>query len=338
LTLSKRVNKVKLCSFKAGKTGHVGVLLKNDNVADVNYGYAALLKAQGHPKPQQIADVMTPPSMIGLIESGQAGLMAVKKTIDFLQKTPSVQGAEGEQIFYRQDEIKFEAPVPEPSKIFAIAMNNKEAFEIAAKPANPHPLYFVKVPSCVTGPYDPIEIPDIGIVGPEAEVAVIIGRGGKFISEAEASSHIFGYTVHNDITAHELRDTKEWIAIKGPQGDRRLSYAGRYKCFDTFSPMGPWVVTTDEIADPNDLKIEARINGRLVQTGSTADMFFKLPRVISSLSEAHTLKPGDIISWGTVQRPIAGLDFLKIDLRRLGGVLEAEVEGIGCLKNPLRAI
>lgn len=329
---------MKLCSFKVGKKSRVGALLKNDNVADVNYGYAALLKAQDHPKPQQIADVMTPPSMIGLIESGTAGLTSVKETIDFLQKTPSVQGPEGEQILYRQDEIKFEAPVPNPSKIFAVAMNNKEAFEIADKPEDPHPLYFIKVPTSVTGPFDPIEIPNIGVVGPEAEVAVIIGKGGKFIPEGEAESHIFGYTVHNDITAHELRDTKEWIVFKRPEGDKRLSYAGRYKCFDTFAPMGPWVVTTDEITDPNHLKIEARINGRLVQTGSTADMFFKLPQLISSLSDAHTLKPGDIISWGTVQRPIEGLNFLKIDLRGLGGVLEAEVEGIGCIKNPIRAI
>jgi 2-keto-4-pentenoate hydratase/2-oxohepta-3-ene-1,7-dioic acid hydratase in catechol pathway len=329
---------VKLCSFKAGRKSRVGVLLENGSVADVNHGYAALLFAQGHPKPRQMADVMTPPAMVGLIESGEPGLACVGETIDFLRKSPSAQSPEGDRIFYRQEEIKFAAPVPEPSKIFAIAMNNREAFEAAETPANPHPLYFVKVPSSVTGPYDPIEIPDIGIVGPEAEVAVVIGRGGRFIPEGEAMNHIFGYTVHNDITAHELRDTREWIVVKGPQGDRRLTYAGRYKCFDTFSPMGPWVVTTDEIADPNDLKIEARINGRLIQTGSTADMFFKLPRVISSLSEAHTLKPGDVISWGTVQRPIAELDFLKIDLRRLGGVLEAEVEGIGCLKNPLRAI
>lgn len=316
----------------------MGVLLRSGEVADVNHGYAALLTAQGHPKPQRIADVMTPPSMIGLIESGNTGLACVKETIGFLQESPSVQGPEGERIFYRQDEIRFEAPVPNPSKVFAVAMNNKQGFEMAEKPEDPHPLYFIKVPTCVTGPFDPIEIPDIGIVGPEAEVAVIIGRSGRFIPEGEAESHIFGYTIHNDITAHELRDTREWIAFKRPEGDRRVTYAGRYKCFDTFSPMGPWVVTADEMTDPDDLKIECRINGRLVQTGSTADMFFKLPRVISSLSEAHTLKPGDVISWGTVQRPIEGLNFLQIDLRSLGGVLEAEVEGIGCLRNPIRAI
>lgn len=329
---------MKLCSFKVGKAARVGVLMKNGKVADVNYGYAALLHKQGESKAQQLSDVLVPPCMIGLIESGKSGLEAVKKTLEFLETTPDAKGLEGEQIFYTQDEIKFEAPVPNPSKIFSIAINNRQKFEIADKPEQPHPLYFIKVPTCVTGPFDPIEIPDIGVVGSEAEVAVIIGKGGKFIPESEAESYIFGYTVHNDITAHELRDTKEWIVSKRPEGDKRLTYAGRYKCFDTFAPMGPWVVTTDEIPDPNDLKIDARVNGKLVQTGSTADMYFKLPHLISYLSDAHTFKPGDIVSWGTVQRPVEGVNFQKIDLRGWGGVLETEVEGIGCIKNPIKAI
>lgn len=329
---------MKLCSFKVGKIGRVGVLMKDGKVADVNYGYAALLKSQDYPKAQQMADVLVPSSMIGLIESGKTGLVAIKETMEFLEANPNALGPDEEKILYSQDEIKFEAPVPNPSKIFSIAINNKQKFEIADKPEAPHPLYFIKVPTCVTGPFDPIEIPNIGVVGSEAEVAVIIGKGGKFIPESEAEEFIFGYTVHNDITAHELRDTKEWIVSKRPEGDKRLTYAGRYKCFDTFAPMGPWVVTTDEIPDPNDLKIEARVNGRLVQTGSTADMYFKLPHLISYLSEAHTFKPGDIISWGTVQRPIEGVNFQKIDLRGWGGVLETEVEGIGCIKNPIAAI
>ena len=329
---------MKLCSFKIGKAGRVGVLMKNGKVADANTGYAALLKSQGHPKAQQMADVVTPPCMIGLIESGPYGLQAVKETMAFMEASPGARGPEGDPIFYGQDEIKFEAPVPNPSKIFSIAINNRQKFDIAGKPqGEPHPLYFIKVPTCVTGPYDPIEIPNIGIVGSEAEVAAIIGKGGKCIPESEAGDFIFGYTVHNDVTAHELRDTREWIVSKRPEGDVRLTYAGRYKCFDTFAPMGPWLVTPDEIPDINNCRIEARLNGKLVQVGSTADMYFKMPYLIHYLSEAHTFKPGDIISWGTVVSP-PGVNFQKIDLRGSGGVLETEVENLGCIKNPIKAI
>lgn len=312
--------------------------MPDGKVADVNFAYAALLKSKGSIKPQQLADVITPPNMIGLIESGETGKDAIRESMEFLKANPSATGLNGEQILYAQDEIKFEAPVPNPSKIFSIAINNKQKFLIADKPEEPHPLYFVKVPSCVIGPYDPIEIPDIGIVGSEAEVAFIIGKKGKFIPEDQAESYVYGYTVHNDITAHQLRDTKEWIVSKRPEGDVRLTYAGRYKCFDTFAPMGPWLTTADEVPDINNVDINAYVNDRLVQTGNTSDMYFKIPNLVSYLSGAHTLFPGDIISWGTVQRPIEGVNFQKIDLRGWGGVLITEASGLGALRNPIKPI
>lgn len=329
---------MKLCSFKAGNQSRIGILTKEGRILDGNSAYALLLRSRGKVKPREIANIITPPNMIGLIESEDEGMLALKEAKDFVEKQKCCIGLDNEKILYELDEIKFEAPVPNPSKIFSIAINNKQKFEIADKPEEPHPLYFIKTPSCVTGPYDPIEIPDIGIVGSEAEMAVIIGKRGRFISEADAEKYIFGYTVHNDITAHELRDTKEWIISKRPEGDKRLTYAGRYKCFDTFAPMGPFIVTPDEIEDVNNLSIKAYVNDRLVQIGNTSDMFFKLPMLINYLSEAHTFLPGDIISWGTVQRPIEGINFQKIDLRGWGGVLITEVEGIGSIKNPIKSI
>jgi 2-keto-4-pentenoate hydratase/2-oxohepta-3-ene-1,7-dioic acid hydratase in catechol pathway len=329
---------MKLCSFTAGGATRVGALTSDGKVADVNYAYAALLSSKGSIKPQQMADVITPANMIGLIESGEAGKDAIREALAFLEKNPNAEGLQGEQILHEQNEIRFEAPVPNPSKIFSIAINNKQKFEIADKPEEPHPLYFIKVPTCVIGPYDSIEIPDIGIVGSEAEVAFIIGKKGRLIPEDQAESYVYGYTVHNDITAHELRDTKEWIVSKRPEGDKRLTYAGRYKCFDTFAPMGPWLTTADEIPDINNVEINAYVNDKLVQTGSTSDMFFKIPFLVNYLSGAHTLLPGDIVSWGTVQRPVEGVNFQKIDLRGWGGVLVTEASGLGTIKNPIKAI
>lgn len=329
---------MKLCSFEFEARARVGVQFGGDKVLDVNAAYAAKLSADGRAKAQQMADIIVPANMIGLIESGDEGLAAIREAIGFAEANPAATGLNGERLVYSADEIAWKAPVPNPSKIFSIAINNKQKFEIADKPEEPHPLYFIKVPTCVVGPYDDIEIPDIGVVGSEAEVAFIIGKKAKFVGEDEAQSYVYGYTVHNDITAHELRDTKEWIVSKRPEGDKRLTYAGRYKCFDTFAPMGPWLLTADEVPNPNNMNINAWVNDKLVQTGNTGDMYFKIPHLVSYLSEAHTLLPGDIVSWGTVQRPIEGVNFQQIDLRGWGGKLITEVDCIGKIENPIKAI
>lgn len=330
---------MKLCTFKVGKERRVGVQVAENQILDVNYAYAAYLATKGNQNPTRFADAIVPADMIGLIESGDEGKAAIKEAIAYVMADPTIVGLEGEQLLYTCDEVKFMAPVPTPSKIFSIAINNKQKFEIADKPEAPHPLYFIKVPTCVTGPYDPVEIPDIGVVGSEAEMAFIMGRKAKFVeSEEVAMDYVYGYTVHNDLTAHELRDTKEWIVSKRPEGDKRLTYAGRYKCFDTFGPMGPWLVTADEVEDVNDLTINAWVDDKLVQTGKTEDMYFKIPMLVKYLSEAHTLLPGDIVSWGTVQRPVEGVNFQKIDLRGWGGTLITEVSGFGKIENPIKAI
>jgi 2-keto-4-pentenoate hydratase/2-oxohepta-3-ene-1,7-dioic acid hydratase in catechol pathway len=329
---------MKLCSFQIGRAKRVGVLTENDMILDVNYAYAAALNAKGQPKAEGMADVIVPANMKGLIESGEMGKDAVKEAMAYVKDSAVTEGMYGEQLLYTKEEIKFLAPVPDPEKILAIAINNKQKFEMADKPDAPHPLYFIKLPTCVTGPFDPIELPDIGVTGSEAEVAFVIAKQGKFIKEEDAEAYVYGYMVHNDLTAHELRDNHEWIVSKRPEGDKRLTYAGRYKCYDTFSPMGPFLVTADEIADPNNLTINAWVDDKLVQTGNTSDMFFKIPYLISYLSEAHTLKAGDIISWGTVQTPVPGVNFQKIDLRGWGGTLITEVPELGRIENPIKPI
>jgi len=260
----------------------------------------------------------------------------VKKT---LKAKPDMTGPKGEQIIHSLEKVKLLAPVPDPSKILAPALNHRQGWEKVIRPEmEPHPVYFIKLPSCVTGAFDPIEIPDIGVVGSEVEIGAIISKKGKNIPLEEAERYVFGYTIHNDITGHEMRQTQEWIIVKGQDGtEEKLTYAGRYKCFDTFAPMGPWIVTPDEIKDIHNCKMEAKVNEDLVQDGSSADMVFQFPKLISYFSQAHTLEPGDIISSGTV-KAAKGWNILRTDLRKLGGVLESRVEGIGVMKNPIKPI
>ena len=333
---------MKLCSFNVGKQHRIGVLMPNGLVADCNYGYAAYLKNIAFPKPQQMADVLVPPRMIGLIESGKEGLDAMKKTIAFLDENPTAAGPELEQIFYEQDEIHFKAPVPDPEKIFCTAINNKFEFERCTKPeGEDHVLYFNKVNTCLCGAYDPIEIPDIGIAGTEVEMVFVVAKEGKFVPREKARDFIFGFTVHNDVTAFTLRINREWIICNNGEGNsEKVTYPGRYKCFDTFSPMGPWLVTVDElpIDEAFNQTMQAYLNGQLVQDGSTSEMLFQVDALIPYLSEAHTLKPGDLVSTGTVIS-YAGAEFDNIDLRAAaGGVLESKIERIGIMKNPIKAI
>ena len=127
-------------------------------------------------------------------------------------------------------DVHFMAPVTEPPKFFAIAINGRENWERAIKPAEPKPQYFIKLRTCITGPKDPVEIPDIGAVGPEVELACVIGIGGRHISETQALDHVLGYTVHNDLTAHTLRSKSEWIRLRRKDGsEEHLTYPGRWE-------------------------------------------------------------------------------------------------------------
>ena len=229
------------------------------------------------------------------------------------------------------------APLTRPPKFFAIAINGRANWERSIKPDDPTAQYFIKLRTCITGPADPIEIPDIGSVGPEVELAVVIGRGGKHISIDDAVDHIFGYTIHNDLTAHELRAKKSWIRLRRKDGsEEQLTYPGRWKNFDTFSPLGPWLVTPDEVPDPGQLTMHARLNGELVQDGTTADFVFTVNELIAFLSEAHTLEPGDIISTGTVPA-VSPWTMAGIDLRKHGGRITCEIGGLGHQDNPIVA-
>lgn len=275
-------------------------------------------------------------SMTELVKAALSGEFAFEALIDRAAGlTPEEEQSLGA---LDPSDLQIMAPVTDPPKFFAVAINGRENWERAIKPEAKTPHYFIKLRTCITGPFDPIEIPDIGSVGPEIELALVIGKGGKHIPKDKAMEHVFGYTVHNDLTAHHLRATSEWIRLRRKDGsEEQLTYPGRWKNYDTFSPMGPWLVTPDEVPAPHNLKMSAHLNGELVQDGTTADYVYPVPEIISYLSDAHTLEPGDIISMGTVPA-VPPWTMPKIDLRKFGGTISCEVEGLGKLENPIVAI
>ena len=211
-------------------------------------------------------------------------------------------------------------PLRRPGKIMAIGLNYRDHAEEQNIEPPPAPLMFAKFASSIVGPEAPVEIPPASSrIDYEVELAVIIGRRGRMISPEAARDHIFGYTIINDITARDLqRSDRQWV---------------RAKSFDTFCPMGPAVVTVDALEFPPQRDIEMRVNGEVRQRSNTRRMIFDVPTLVSWLSEAFTLEPGDIISTGTP----AGVGVFRNPPVFLteGDVMEASIDGLGVLRNPV---
>jgi 5-oxopent-3-ene-1,2,5-tricarboxylate decarboxylase/2-hydroxyhepta-2,4-diene-1,7-dioate isomerase len=206
-----------------------------------------------------------------------------------------------------------------PKRIIALGRNYAaHAQETGHKPPK-EPVFFMKATTSVIGPEEPVVCPPrVGRIDHEVELAVVIGRGGKRISRARAMRHVAGYTILNDVTARDMQ-TRD-MAASHPWF---LS-----KSFDTFGPMGPCLALPDEIPDPMQLNLELRVNGEVRQKSNTRHLLFDIPDLIRRLSRYITLEPGDVISTGTPE---------GISPIHPGDVMEAEIEGIGVLRNPVVA-
>jgi 2-keto-4-pentenoate hydratase/2-oxohepta-3-ene-1,7-dioic acid hydratase in catechol pathway len=231
------------------------------------------------------------------------------------------------------DAVQLLAPLPRPRRnIFCVGKNYhahaKEfagsGFDSSAKSGGEipqYPIIFTKVPECVIANGEAIVIPQ-GVstaIDYEAELAVVIGRGGKGIRKADAMKHVWGYTIVNDVTA------RDW------QGRHQQWDMG--KSFDTFCPMGPWLVSADE-CDGTNTRVRLWVNGELRQDASTRDFIFDIPTLIETISAGITLYPGDVIATGT---PVGvGIGFKPPKYLKPGDIVRIEIDGIGVLENPVR--
>ena len=224
--------------------------------------------------------------------------------------------------------VRLEAPLPVPRRnVWCVGRNyHAHAKELSAsvfKDSNADtkawPIVFTKVPECVIGPFDDVQLPGAAVseqIDYEAELAVVIGKGGKNISQAEAMQHVYGYTVVNDVTARDVQ-------MRNQQWDMG-------KSFDTFCPMGPWIVTADEL-DGRSTRVRCWVNGELRQDGPTENMIFDIPTLIETISRGITLYPGDIIATGTPAGVGMGLNPPRYIAK--GDVIRIEIDGLGQIEN-----
>ncbi len=237
-------------------------------------------------------------------------------------------------------------PVTKPGKICGVAMNNS-ASNARKISAPDHPAFFLKPASCLVAHQQAIVIRSYyGSVHPEPELAVVIGTTGRDIPPEQALAHVFGYTIFDDITGNGMRaeDMFHYYALY-PRKDnpneverveQHLSYAARYKGCDTFGCIGPWLVTADEIPDPDNLDVLCRVGGELIAEDSTRYYNFKIAEVISFISQFHTLHAGDVISMGTAFKPSPTRKSIHhANLQVVPGPVEVEIAGLGKQINPV---
>ncbi len=214
------------------------------------------------------------------------------------------------------------APIPKPPKIICIGLNYRDHAEESKMELPPVPTVFAKFPTAATGHRHPIVLPKNSTRPDyEAELAVVIGKGGRHIPEERWSEHVFGYTIFNDVSARDFQlATSQWMIGK---------------TFDTFAPFGPAIVTSDEIEDPHKLDISLTLSGETMQNSNTSNLIFRIPYLIAHLSSVFTLEPGDIIATGTPP----GVGFARNPPRYLkpGDEVTIRIAGLGELTNPVIA-
>ena len=232
--------------------------------------------------------------------------------------------------------VTLRAPLARPRRgIFCVGRNYRAhaqelattVFRDSLPKEDAWPIVFTKVAECVVGPYDEVRLPESSIsdqIDYESELAIVIGRGGKGIARAQAMDHVFGYTIVNDVTARDVQ-------VRHQQWDLG-------KSFDTFCPMGPWIVTADEL-DGRDTRVRGFVTpaggtAELRQDASTTDLIFDIPTLIETCSRGITLLPGDVIATGTPAG--VGMGFKPPRFLQSGDVVRVEIDGLGVLENPVR--
>jgi 2-keto-4-pentenoate hydratase/2-oxohepta-3-ene-1,7-dioic acid hydratase in catechol pathway len=223
---------------------------------------------------------------------------------------------------YPMSEVRLHAPLANPPRIFAIGLNYRDHAKESGMEIPTTPVVFFKLATAIVGPGDPIVLP-VNSTQPdyEAEFAFVIGHGGYRLAADEWRKHVYGYTIVNDVSARDVQFASTQWSLS--------------KCFPTFCPLGPAIVTADEIPDPHVLHIALSIDGEQLQNSNTSNMVFKIPELIEYLSSITPLLPGDIISTGTP--PGVGLGRDPKRWLRPGETVTVTVEGLGSLINPVVA-
>ncbi len=252
------------------------------------------------------------PTIDNLLTSGMFGLNRFKRVSEFILSHRM------DRYLALSNDSTLKAPLSRPGKVIALGRNYALHAKESGRPVPKEPIIFEKASSAIIGPGEAIRVPKhLGRIDHEVELAVVIGRRARRVRKRDAYRYVAGYCIALDITARDLQEMD--LAAANPWF--------RSKSFDTFMPLGPWLLLSDEITPPVDLSIECSVNGKLRQRANTRDLVFDIPTMIRFITEHITLEPGDIISTGTPE---------GIGPIRPGDVITSRIEKIGEMKNPVK--
>ncbi|MFS0781197.1 fumarylacetoacetate hydrolase family protein [Bacillus sp. 1P06AnD] len=311
---------MKLVTFSKNGLTRIGAVTENKQVIDLNYAYQAKLEAEGKLRAALIAEAYVPAEMKGFLQGGNESLSIAKELVDYALNN---SGSYKHPLVHAFEDVKIEAPVNNPGKIICVGHNYREHIAEMKRELPPFPVIFAKFANTIIGAQD--DIPHFPIseqLDYEAEFAFVIGKQARNVSKEDALSYVAGYTIANDVTYRDIqRRTLQWLQGKTVEGSL---------------PMGPWLVTTDEIKDPSGLGVRLSVNGEERQKTNTENFVFDVKYLVEFLSNLMTLEPGDIILTGTPGGVGVARDpqaFLKD-----GDVVTVEIDRIGILENKVFAV
>ncbi|OFW81306.1 MAG: 2-hydroxyhepta-2,4-diene-1,7-dioate isomerase [Alicyclobacillus sp. RIFOXYA1_FULL_53_8] len=305
---------MRLVSFLKDKQERLGIEF-DGFILDANLGCQKMLVAQGEPAPQRLADALLPSLMQAFLEGGARCLEQARQGVEFTAKLSDVERGE---ILFAGDAVKILSPVPHPGKVICVGRNYHDHVAEMKRDLPTIPVIFAKLANTICAHGDEVPFPRVSTqFDYEAELAVVIGKRGRYIPEQEAMDYVAGYTAFNDITVRDWQHrTPQWL-----QG----------KSFDNSGPTGPALVTADAIADPQQLDIRLWLNEELRQEANTSQLIFKIPFLISFISQVMTLEPGDIIATGTPGG--VGVAMEPKGFMQAGDTVRVEIDQIGVLAN-----
>ena len=294
--------------------------LSDDRVVNLHRAHAAALRHRDDEDELAVADLRVPGNLLGFLRGGETSMAAARRALKFVEDQGEMNRADGP--CNPLADVDLLAPVQRPGKIVCVGLNYRSHLAEIGEPAPEYPILFHKSATSLIGHQQAIVLPRVSRqVDYEGELAVVIGRRGKYISEREALSYVAGYSCANDVSAHDIEfRTSQWTSGK---------------MLDTFCPLGPVLLTRDEVPDPGFLRLRTILNGQTVQDARTSDMIFSVPFLISYISSLATLEPGDLILTGTPAG--IGCNQQPQVFLQPGDHVSVQIDGIGTLTNPVVA-
>ncbi|MFD0944577.1 fumarylacetoacetate hydrolase family protein [Savagea faecisuis] len=310
---------MKLITFETNGYRAIGAVLEENIIVDLHESYKAYLQSQNKYRYEEIANAFVPSNMEAFLQGGEEAMEEAKKAIAFAEHQ---EDATTRKLIYARDAVKFLSPVNNPEKIICVGHNYREHILEMGREIPEFPVVFAKFANTIIGPEDDIPFYPISEqLDYEAEFVFIVGKEAKNVKEEDALDYVAGYSIANDVTYRDIqRRTLEWLQGKSVDGS---------------APIGPWMVTSDELTDPSGLGVTLKVNGEVRQQTNTENLVFTVQKLVAFLSNLMTLKPGDVVLTGTPGGVGVAMDppqFLKD-----GDVVTIEIDKVGVLENRVKA-